>query len=345
MADEPWDGNLWAAADLVTPMAIRVAATLKLADHIALGLRTADALAEVVGAEPDALRRLLDHLVTAQVLTDDQVTEQVLTEDRAPTEYGLTALGERLRDGHPDGMRGWLDIEGSVGRAELSFVRLLHTVRTGEAAFPQLYGRGFWEDLASDPKRSASFDVLMESRLTDAPDVAAAYPWGSLGHLVDVGGGNGSLLLTILHAHPELRGTVLDQAGPVTRAAEAIEAAGLGDRADTLEGSFFDELPPGAGGYLLSGVVHDWSDDEAARILRRCADAAGRTGKVLIVEDNPPQTSGDLRMLCYVRGRDRTVGELTALAGTAGLEPGPVTEAGSRLIAEFRSRAENQSPA
>ncbi|GLY95202.1 methyltransferase [Actinoplanes sp. NBRC 103695] len=339
MADEPWDGNLWAAADLVTPMAIRVAATLKLADHIALGARTADALAEVVGAEPDALRRLLDHLVTAQVLTAHQAIADPTTEDRAPGEYRLTALGERLRDDHPDGMRGWLDIEGSVGRAELSFVQLLHTVRTGEAAFPHLYGRGFWEDLAADPKRSASFDVLMASRLTDAPQVAAAYPWGSLGHLVDVGGGNGSLLLTILQAHPELRGTVLDLAGPVTRAAEAIAAAGLDDRAGIHEGSFFDELPAGAGGYLLSGVLHDWPDDEAGRILRRCAGAAGRTGKVLIVEDNPPQTSGDLRMLCYVRGRDRTVGELTALAGTAGLEPGPVAEAGGRLIAEFHRHA------
>lgn len=324
MADEPWDGDLWAAADLVTPMAIRVAATLKLADHIALGARTAAALAEVVGADPDALRRLLDHLVAVQVLTED---------------YGLTPLGERLRDDHPDGMRAWLDMENSVGRAELSFVHLLHTVRTGEAAFPRLYGHDFWDDLATEPKRSASFDTLMSERLTaDAPEIAAAYPWGSLGHLVDVGGGNGSLLLTILRAHPELHGTVLDLVGPVTRAGEAIAAAGMGDRADTREGSFFDELPAGAGGYLLCGVIHDWDDDEAARILRRCAGAAGRTGKVLIVEDNPPTTAGDLRMLCYVRGRDRTLPELIALAGTAGLEPGPVAEAGSRLIAEFRSR-------
>lgn len=333
MADDAtgWGGALWAAADLVTPMAIRVAATLRLADHIAAGTRTAPALAAAVDADGDALRRVLEHLVTAGVL---------LHVDGAT--YGLTALGEQLRDDHAAGMRAWLDLEGAIGRADLCFVHLLHTVRTGEPAFPQQFGRGYWEDLAAEPALAASFDALMGARLAeDAPVVAGAYPWGALGRLVDVGGGNGTLLLAILREHGDLRGTVVDLAGPVARADAAIAAAGLAGRADTRVGSFFDTLPAGAGGYLLSGVLHDWDDEPALRILRRCAEAAGETGKVLVIdhvkgaEGGPPDTEGDLRMLAYVNGRERTLDQLGELATAAGLRLGTATPAGSRTIVEL----------
>jgi SAM-dependent methyltransferase len=323
-----WGGGLWAAADLVTPMAIRVAATLRLADHIAAGTRTAEALAAAVQADQDALERMMGHLVTAGVLT------------RAETGYTLTALGEHLRDDDPEGVRPWLDLEGAIGRADLCFVELLHSVRTGEAAFPRRFGRPYWADLAENPQLAASFDALMGARLVrDTPAVAAAYPWGALGHVVDVGGGNGSLLIAILNAHDGLRGTVVDLAGPVARAARAIDAAGLGDRADTQVGSFFDALPAGAGGYVLSGVLHDWDDEDALRILRRCAAAAGDTGKVLVVDSttdaDAADTEGDLRMLCYVRGRERGVDRLGELARSAGLEISSVTPAGTRSIIEL----------
>jgi 2,7-dihydroxy-5-methyl-1-naphthoate 7-O-methyltransferase len=327
-----WGGGLWAAADLVTPMAIRVAATLRVADHIAAGRRTTGALAAAVDADPDALGRVLDHLVTAGVLS------------RTGTDaYDLTALGDHLRDDHPDGVRPWLDLEGAVGRADLCLVHLLHTVRTGEPAFPRQFGRPFWDDLAADEGRAASFDALMGGRLVaDLPAIAAAYPWAALGHVVDVGGGNGALLIAILRAHAELRGTVLDLAGPVSHAEQAIVAAGLGHRAGAQVGSFFDVLPAGAGGYVLSGVLHDWDDEDAVRILKRCADGASATGKVLVLEDaigvDPSataDTTGDLRMLCYCRGRDRSLDQLAELATSAGLRVSSVRPAGSRAIVEL----------
>ena len=333
MAEEAtgWGGELWAAADLVTPMAIRVAATLRLADHIAAGTQTAEALAAAVDTDRDALGRLLGHLVTAGVLS------------RAGTGgYRLTALGEHLRDDDPDGVRPWIDLEGAIGRADLCFVQLLHTVRTGEPAFPRQFGRPFWDDLSADPGRAASFDALMGARLVaDAPAVAAAYPWGTLGHVVDVGGGSASLLIAILRAHGDLRGTVIDLAGPVARAGQAIASAGLGDRAGTQAGSFFDALPAGAGGYVLSGILHDWDDEDALRILQRCADAAAETGKVLVVDHirdaqgGTADTEGDLRMLCYVHGRERTLDRLGELATSAGLQVSSVTPAGSRSIIEL----------
>ena len=327
-----WGGQLWAAADLVTPMAIRVAATLRLADHIAAGRRTAEALAAAVDADRDALGRVLDHLVTAGVLS------------RTGTgTYGLTSLGEQLRDA-PGGVRPWIDLEGAIGRADLCFVHLLHTVRTGEPAFPRQFGRSFWDDLSADSDRAASFDALMGARLeADAPVIATAYPWAALGHIVDVGGGTATLLIAILRAHDDLRGTVIDLPGPAARAEQAIASAGLGHRARSQAGSFFDPLPAGAGGYVLSAVLHDWDDEDAVRILRRCADAVPETGRVVVVEDNTgaaqggtPDTEGDLRMLCYIRGRDRTVDQLGELAKSAGLEVGSVTPAGFRSIIEMR---------
>ncbi|MFC4909999.1 methyltransferase [Actinomadura gamaensis] len=312
-------------------MAVRVAATLRLADHIAAGRRTVEALTEVVDADADALRRVMEHLVTAGVFTR--------AEDGV---YGLTEIGEQLLDGDPRGMRAWLDLEGAIGHAELCLVELLYTVRTGRPAFPRFFGRPFWEDLSADERRGASFDALMRSRLlAEAPVVAEAYPWGTLGHVVDVGGGDGTMLLAILRAHDGLRGTVVDLAGPAARAEQAIAAAGMSDRAEARVGSFFDELPAGAGGYVLSGVLHDWDDPDALRILRRCAEAAGETGRVLVVDHldddlaGASDTEGDLRMLCYVRGRERGVEELGALAARAGLSLGAVVPAATRAVVEM----------
>ncbi|MCP2339444.1 methyltransferase [Actinomadura rupiterrae] len=328
---EEWGGGIWAAADLVTPMAVRVAATLRLADHIASGRASVEALVEVVDADQDALRRVMEHLVAVGVFTRS-----------SDGTFGLTKLGEQLQDDDPLGVRPWLDLEGAVGRAELSFVELLHTVRTGRPAFPRFFGRPFWEDLSADAKLAASFDALMGSRLVaEAPLVAEAYPWGSLRHVVDVGGGNGSMLIAILRAHEGLRGTVLDLEGPVARAQQAFAAAGLSDRADATVGSFFDELPAGAGGYVLSGVLHDWDDPQALSILRRCAEAASDTGKVLVVDhlgdhlSGVSDTQGDLRMLCYVRGRERGIDQLRDLAAEAGLRVGQIAPAGTRSVIEM----------
>ncbi|WP_433241266.1 methyltransferase [Streptosporangium sp. CA-135522] len=330
VADE--DGTrakLWAMAHLGTPMAVRVAATLRIADHIAAGTRTAPELAEAVGADADALDRLLRYLTPRGVLSRD-----------GSGRYGLTALGELLRDDHPAGMRAGLDIEG-VGRADLAFVHLLHSVRTGEAAFPLQFGRSFWEDLAADPARTVAFNTYMG---VDVPArsraVISGYDWGSLGHVVDVGGGDGSLLIALLTEHPALRGTVLDLPDTAEAAWKALTEAGLADRSDVVAGSFFDPLPPGAGGYLLSLVIHDWDDDSARAILRRCAEAAGSGGTVFVVEKigadgESPHTGMDLRMLVLYGGKERGAAELTALAADCGLSVAAVHPAGDLSIVEL----------
>jgi hypothetical protein len=317
-------------ADLVTPMAVRVAATLRLADHIALGLRTAPELAEVEHVDADALDRVLRHLVAAEVFSRDEAGR-----------YALTERGEWLRDDHPSGLRAVLDIEGALGRADLSFVHLLHSVRTGKASFPVLFGREFWDDLASDPTRRASYDAQMGADVAAwAPAIVAAHDWGSIGNVVDVGGGNGTLLAALLRAHPTLRGTVFDQPAAADAARETLAAGGLTDRSDVVSGSFFDPLPQGAGGYLLSAILHNWNDESAGAILRRCADAAGTTGRIFVVEKTgpdgeSPRTDMELRVLAYLGGRERGVTELNALAREAGLQVAAVRQADDLSIIEL----------
>jgi predicted transcriptional regulator len=325
--------ELWALADLATPMAVRVAATLRVADHITRGLRTAPELAAAANVNAAALDRVLRHLVTAGILRRDENSG-----------YALTDRGEALRDDHPAGLRRMLDIESAIGRADLSFVQLLHSVRTGEPAFPVQYGRPFWDDLASDPARTASFDRQMGADIAaDAPAIVAAYDWGSIGHVIDVGGGNGALLVAMLREHPTLRGTVLDLPDTAEAARAALTAAGFADRCDVVPGSFFDPLPPGAGGYLLSAILHDWDDDGARAILRRCAEAAGRDGAVFVIEKigadgESLRTGMDLRMLAYFGGRERGVAELAALAADCGLRVAAVHPADGLAIVELRAR-------
>lgn len=301
-------------ADLATPMAIRVAATLGVADHLAAGRRTAPEIAAAVGAHAGALDRLLRHLVTIGLVTADGVGG-----------YALTGLGEQLRDDHPAGRRRWLTIDGAVGKGDLSFVDLLHSVRTGQPAYAIRNGVPFWEDLAANPALSASFDALMSHHVEiDDIGIADAYDWAALGHVVDVGGGSGALLAVLLAAHPGLRGTVVDLPGPAAGARRTLRDKGLAERAEVVTGSFFDPLPAGAGGYVLSAILHDWDDDAAVKILRRCADAAGERGVVLVIEaigadGASPSTAMDLRMLVYTGGKERGLAELDALARQAGL--------------------------
>jgi len=328
LADEKAGASLWAMAQLGTPMAVRVAATLRIADHIAAGLTTPAELAEVVGADPDALARLMRYLAARGLLSCDESGR-----------YALTDEGDALRDDHPAGIRAWLDIDGA-GRAELSFVQLLHSVRTGRAAFPVQFGRPFWEDLAADPARVASFNTLLGVEAATRSAIVSGYDWGSLKHVVDVGGGNGSLLIALLSRYPGLRGTVVDQPVTTPAARKALADADLADRGDVVGGSFFGPLPKGAGGYLLSLVIHNWDDGDARAILRRCAEAAGKSGAVFIVESfaadgESPRNGMDLRMLAYTGGKERSVAELASLAADAGLKLAAVHDAGSVSIVEL----------
>ncbi len=293
-------------AELATPMAIRVAATLGLAEHEE---GTAAELASATGTSPSALACLLDHLVTAGVFAFDAESGR----------YRPTELGRQLRD---DGVKRLLDIHAAGGRAELAFADLLGTITTGAAAYAHRYGRDFWTDIDAEPRLRSSFDAQMNWRFeVQAPQIAERFDWSRFPRIVDVGGGDGLVLAEILRAHPSVRGEVLDLAPSAAAAAERFAADGLADRAEAVPGSFFDPLPPGADAYVLSDILHDWDDDHARRILAGCRRAAGADGTVVVIEPlrDGTSTAITLFLLMCFGGRERTVAELTDLAAAAGL--------------------------
>ncbi len=208
---------------------------------------------------------------------------------------------------------------------------LAHSVRTGRPALEHRFGMDSFSYLAQHPEEAALFDEAMADFSRQiAAAVAAAYDFSGLGAVVDVGGGNGTLLAGILAAHPGLRGTVFDLPHVAARAADRLREAGLADRAEAVGGDFFREVPPGADAYLLKHVIHDWADARAARILAACRTAMGPAARLLVVEAiYPPRIDGsdasrgaaanDVNMLVCTGGRQRCEREFRALHAAAGL--------------------------
>lgn len=313
-------------------MSIRVAATLDLVEHAGSAGGTVGELADRTKTDPPALRRLLDHLVTVGVFDLAAKTGR----------YRPTRLGNQMRADSPEGVKPLLDINSAGGRAELAFVELLETVTTGTPAYPRRYGREFWTDLDAEHTLRKSFDAQMRWRFQlFATQIAERFDWSRFTDILDVGGGDGNLLATILAKHPSVHGSVLDLAPAVAAATERFATAGLADRATGTTGSFFDPLPVGAAAYVLSDILHDWDDEHARAILTGCAHAAGPNGVVVVIEPIRgvgTNTAIDLFMLMCFGGRERTVAELTTMAAHCGLTLHTSTQvADGRTALEFRA--------
>jgi SAM-dependent methyltransferase len=219
-----------------------------------------------------------------------------------------------------------LDLDGIGGRMAYAWGSMLQAVKTGAPAYHTIFGRPFWGDLEANPQIAESFDALMgpTGHGTPDPEVLVLGDWQSVHSVVDVGGGTGALLAEILRVRTAVRGTLVDLPRTVARSAAIFQAAGVADRVTTVGQSFFDELPAGADVYLLKNVLGDWPDSEATAVLKRCAEAASPSGRVVILggvsPDRPGGPSPELLMLVLVGGKDRSLSEFRELARTAGLE-------------------------
>lgn len=294
--------------------AISVAATLGVADLLADGPRSSDDLARDTGADADALYRLLRALAGVGVLREEDGRR-----------FALTELGEPLRSDVPGSLAGWAEF---VGRPAVwqSWGALLHSVRTGENAFRHVHGADVWSWRAERPDESAAFDRAMAS-LTGGVNRALldAYDFGRFGTVVDVGGGNGALLASLLGAFSTMRGILFDQPHVTASAREVLRAAGVADRCQVVSGSFFDGVPEGGDAYVLKVIVHDWEDPEAVAILQACRRAASDDAVLLLIERDlggPNEAAAaklsDLNMLVNPGGRERSVEEYAALFDAAG---------------------------
>src|SRR6516162_10453303 len=250
--------------DLATPWCLMVAATLRIPDLIAEGHHDLADLATAAGCDRDALHAVLGHLVSKGVFVQPDSER-----------FGCNRAAEQLAN-----PRRFLDLDSIGGRMAHTWGTLLDYVRTGRPAYQQVFGQPFWEDLAAHPTIAAEFDALMGPAGHGLPDydIELSGGWDAIRTMVDVGGGTGAMLASLLRRHPHVQGILVDLPGTVARAGEILTSAGVADRVLLRGQSFFDPLPAGADLYLLKSVLNDWADEETVAILHRCAQAAPPTG-------------------------------------------------------------------
>ena len=293
--------------------ATSVAASLGVADALAAGPRSVAELASELGCDTDALYRLLRLLAASGVFHED-----------GERRFSLTPVGELLRSDVPGSMREPAILQG---RPEVlaAYGKLEHSIRTGENAFEAQFGESIWQWRSRRPDEASQFNRTMAawSRMV-APALAAAFDFGSVGTVADIGGGSGTLLAGVLAAHPSLRGIVFDQPAVVAEAEPVLEEAGVRDRAELVGGDFFVDVPA-ADVYVMKSILHDWDDDECTRIVRTIRGRATPTGRLLVVErvlggpnEDLQGKLSDLHMLVMPGGQERTLDEWRDLLAAGG---------------------------
>ena len=302
--------DLEALSDLRTPWCLHVVVTLRVAEQLADGVADITTVAAAVGCDRDVLQAVMGHLTNKHVFDETSPGHFALNE----TSQGLLEPGARLG----------LDLNGIGGRMAGAWGTLLSYVRTGAPAYHEVFGRPFWDDLDAHPALAEDFDALIGPAGHGVPDphFDLAAGWEGVRSMVDVGGGTGAMLAEVLRFRPELHGTLVDLPHTVSRSRKLFRAAGVADRATTAGQRFFDPLPAGADLYLVRGVLNDWPDEAAVTILRRCAEAARPSGRVVIMKGLI--ADGARRVLeiemVLLGGKIRTISEMRDLADAAGLD-------------------------
>jgi hypothetical protein len=301
--------NVWAMSDLCTPWCVHVAVTLRIAEHIAAGKDEIKTLAAAADCDADCLQAILRQLIG-----------KGLFEENDAGKFTLNAAARGLLD---PGVQLGLDLEGLGGRFAHAWGTMLSYVRTGKAAYHERFGVSFWDDLAAHPEIAKEFDDLIGPAGHGLPeprfDITGG--WDSLRTVVDVGGGTGSMLAEMLRARPAMRGTLVNLPTTVARSAAIFQDAGVAERAKTAGQSFFDPLPPGQDLYVLRGILNDWPDKDAVKILRCCAEAARPAGRVVVLKSvhADSERKGLMIEMILVGGKPRSLTAFSELARSAGL--------------------------
>ena len=298
----------------VVSRAVQVAAELDVATHLRDGAKGATEIATLCGAHGPTLSRLMRALVSLGVFTEN--------DDR----FANNALSELLRSDVPYSMRAWarmfgMDIQWSATHA------LLHSVQTGEPAFEHVFGEENFSYLSHHPDEARLFDEAMVSvsaLINQA--IIDAYDFSSFATLVDVAGGYGSTLCTILTEYPDLKGTLFDLPHVLVKARAFVDSKGLRDRCSLLQGTFLEGVPKGGDAYFMKHILHDWDDERCLQLLRNCHAAMPDHAKLLVCEKVLPEDNGapytrvmDLVMLLNTPGgRERTEPEYRALLQKTG---------------------------
>ena len=295
--------------------AISVAAELRIADLLKDGPRTAADIARRANASEDGVYRLLRALASVGLFAET-----------GKRKFRLTALGRLLRTDSPQALGGYARFTGHESTWR-PWGELRHSVRTGEPAFDHVFAMPIFEYFAKMPESAAVFDAAMTSISTlESKAVVAAYDFSGINTLVDVAGGHGLMLMSILKANKKIRGILFDLPHVTIGTTALLRSGGVDDRCKIVSGDFFASVPEGGDAYVMKHIIHDWDDERATQILRNCHRAMRPGGKVLIVDAViPPGNKAhfgkllDLEMLVLTpRGRERSQAEFRELLKQSG---------------------------
>lgn len=306
----------------VVSRALYVAVKLGLADLLRDGPRGGDELAQVTGTHAQSLYRVLRALSSVGVFAEDEQNRFV-----------LTPLAATLQTDVPGSLAAWAILQLGEENYQ-AWGEMLHSVRTGEPAFNHVFGMGVWQYRAQHPETENAkiFDEAMANLIGFYnAAVLARYPFSTFEKVIDVGGGDGSLLIALLQAHPTMKGVLFDLPHVAPKAKKRLAEADLASRCEVMAGNAFTSVPGGGDAYILSRVLNSWDDERAIAILRSCHRAMESHAKLLLVERVlparvqqatavQPLVMSDLTMLVMTGGRERTASEYESLLRAAGFE-------------------------
>jgi hypothetical protein len=295
----------------IVASAVNIAAQLGIADRLANGSRTAADLARECDVNPDALYRLLRALASLGVFVES-----------APRTFELTPAGAALQDGPVRAMALWIASNFSLS----VYANAMHSVKTGESAVPATVGAGVFEYFSSQPELSKIFnDAMTGFSATIIPAVLEAYDFTGINTLVDIAGGHGAVLTSIVAKYPSMKGVLFDIDHVIEGAKARIASHGLADRVTTASGDFFKAVPAGGDAYIMKHIIHDWDDERATTILKNIRAVLPQDGRVILLEGVIPPGNEpgfgkilDLEMLVIPGGKERTEEEYRALFAGAG---------------------------
>ncbi len=293
--------------------ALHLAAQLRLADHLAEGPRQIDDLADITQTKPEPLYSLLRVLVSRGVFAE-----------RAGRVFALTEAGQPLRSDHPLSVRVTIAQAGRL--TAKAFGHAEYALRTGTGCFEKAFGQQVWDYLRERPEENSDFNTAMhEHSRIELAAILEAYDFSGTGTIVDIGGGDGTLLTNVLRGNPSRTGVLFDLPHVVEQ--NRVAEAGLADRVTVIGGDIFGELPAGGDLYIMKSVLHGWTDEQVVSIFAGIRSVIKPGGKLLLIERVIPDSDEvhaskafDFAMLVMAGGQERTEREYTDLLAKAGFQ-------------------------
>lgn len=295
---------------------IYVAAKLGIADLLKDSPKSCDELATATGTNAQALYRVLRALASVGVFAETQLKH-----------FTLTPLAACLQSDVPGSFRAFVIMLGEEHYR--AWGDLMHGVQTGGSPFEHVYGMNVFEYYAQNAEPAKIFDEAMTNgSVLESAAIAASYDFSSIQTLVDVAGGQGLLIASILKSNPTLKGVLFDQPSVIERAKPFLEGEGVLERCQLTVGDFFESVPEGGDAYILKHIIHDWNDERAIAILKQCHKVMPANGKILVAEQVIPPGNEpfmgkllDLNMLVMAPGGcERTEAEYRLLFEKAGFK-------------------------